>query len=222
MKGYRINAGELAHRHWLHASVFSEDGSHKLELLETAIGFTVTVKPLATPKLTEQHRYPLAAALERNNAPPGVYSATHDLLLTARKQSYLAAATFFQEKVAMHGVRYPSPTRGELCGSKWQAQLKPKLRGSPFLALALTDYQAGELWVTIQDGELWQARSAVLPSGAAQLAHRLRSYGRLTLQLAQEDGRLTVARLDPQGSAYSKLEDIPLNLRKGLSFITLH
>lgn len=222
MKGYRINAGELAHRHWLLASVFSANGTYKLELLETAIGFTVTIKPVAEPSKAVQHCYPLEAYLEKRGAPKGVYSATHEVLLGARRETYLAAATFFQEQVASHGVQYPSPSKGELIDGKWQAQLKSQVRGSPFLALALTDDQSGEVWVTVQDGVAWQRNSAKPLPDVAHIAHRLRSYGRLTVKLTREGDHLVVKELSPAGSAKTRFQDLPESLRARLSLVTLH
>lgn len=212
MAGYRLNAGELAHYRWALAAVFSTDGRLKLEFAETVAGFIVTEVPQGASAQAVTHRFELVDHLAANGIRKGVLAATHPAALAARKQSYLTAATFYQSLVAQHGVRYPSPTRGILLDGKWQAQLKSQLRGSPFLALALADDQAGG-WVTVQQGSIWQTLSDSTLVGADQLARRLRSYGRLTVQLRQEADQLVITRLDSAGSTCESLSNLPSNLR---------
>jgi hypothetical protein len=212
MAGYRLNAGELAHHRWALATVFSTNGQLKLEFAETVAGFVVTEVPQGSSALAAAHQFKLEDHLAANGIRKGVLAATHPAALMARKQSYLAAASFYQSLVGQHGIRYPSPTRGLLREGKWQAELKSQLRGSPFLALALADDQSGG-WVTVQQGTIWQTLSDSTLVGADQFARQLRSYGRLTVQLRQEADQLVITRLDSAGSTCESLSNLPSNLR---------
>lgn len=221
MQGYFLSAGDLTHKRWTLAAVYATDGSRKLEFIENMAGFTINEVPLTPGVASASHRFLLVEHLEQQAVPKGAVHASSACALQARKACYARAERRFQLLVTQHGVRYPSPTRGILKDGSWQAQLKPQLRGSPLLALALAPFLDGEEWTMVQDGAAWQVQSASTLVGVDTLAYRLRSYGRLTMRLKLEDDRLVVAELDPKGSCCTSLSALPKELQSKCSAYTI-
>jgi len=212
MPGYRLHAGDLTQHSWQLASVFTEDSLKKLTLIERVNELLVVVTELSSNSTPVTHRFTLDDALTAAQAGLSVMAATHPVALAARKTCYEKAATLYQDLVAAHGIRYPSPTRGHKVNDKWQAEMKPALRGSPFLALALAD-DLSKPWVTIQGDKVWAIPSSAALTQASGLSKKLKGYGRMTVQLEIINGAVKIGEISPEGCVFKAFSDIPADLR---------